>query len=346
LPEPPSRRARFDARVRGDHVRVLVVPLPHGDALEVGRSLAEVDHVLRRLRLILAATVLGGIALAAFLGRIVADRALGPVRRLSEATDYVTRTRDLAPRLDVRGRDELNRLAANFNAMLDALDESMRAQRQLVADASHELRTPITSMRTNIEILRERGAELPPERRAELLERAVAQVEELTALMNDLIELARGDHEAGPREPLRLDELVARAVDRAQRHAPATRFVADLEPTVVAGDPERLARAVNNLLDNAVRWNAPERPVEVTLRDGALRVRDHGPGVAAEDRAHVFDRFYRGARARAHPGSGLGLAIVRQVAEAHDGDVAVETPAGGGTALVLRLAADVAAPVA
>jgi two-component system sensor histidine kinase MprB len=346
LPEPPSRRARFDTRVRGDHVRVLVVPLPHGDALEVGRSLAEVDRVLRRLRLILAATVLGGIALAVFLGRIVADRALGPVRRLSQATDYVTRTRDLAPRLDVRGRDELNRLAGNFNAMLDALEDSMRAQRQLVADASHELRTPITSVRTNIEILRERGPDLPPERRADLLERVLAQIEELSALMNDLIELARGDDEPVQRESLRLDELVARAVDRAERHAPRTRFDCDLEPTVVAGDASRLARAVNNLLDNAVRWNADGEPVEVILRDGELRVRDHGPGVAPEDRAHVFDRFYRGAGARSHPGSGLGLAIVRQVAEAHDGGVAVEAPAGGGTAMVLRLPVEAPVPVA
>jgi two-component system sensor histidine kinase MprB len=346
LPQPPAARdvrahragrAMFDTHVRGDHVRVLVTPLPHGDALEVGRSLREVDRVLRRMRLILAAVVLGGIALAAFLGRLVADRALGPVRRLSEATGYVTRTRDLTPRLDVRGRDELNHLAANFNEMLDALEESMRAQRRLVADASHELRTPVTSVRTNIEILRDHWADVPADRRDELLGRVLVQVEELAGLMNDLIELARADHEPGRREAVRLDDLVTRAVERAERHAPATTFDCELEPATVEGDPARLARAVNNLLDNAVRWNAPGAPVEVRLRDGALTVRDHGPGIAAEDRPHVFDRFYRGAAARPHPGSGLGLAIVRQVAEAHDGSVRVEAPAGGGTAMVLRL---------
>jgi len=346
LPEPPAaravrlhraRRATFETRLHGDHVRVLVVPLPHGDSLEVGRSLSEVDHVLSRLRLILAAIVLAGIALAGFLGRLVADRALGPVRRLSQATDYVTRTRDLAPRLDVRGRDELNRLAANFNAMLDALEGSMRAQRRLVADASHELRTPITSVRTNIEILRDRGAELDPARRAELLDRALAQVEELSALMTDLIELARGDDAPADLEPLRLDELVARAVERAERHAPGAEFVVELEPAMVDGDAPRLARAVNNLLDNAVRWNAPGRPVEIALRGGTLTVRDHGPGIDPADREHVFDRFYRGAAARPHPGSGLGLAIVRQVAEAHGGDVAARAPEGGGTAMMLSL---------
>jgi two-component system sensor histidine kinase MprB len=332
-----SGPVRFETHLHGDHVRVLVTRLPHGATLEVGRSLSEVDHLLGRLRLILLAVIAGGIALAGFLGRLVADRALGPVRRLSEATDYVARTRDLAPRLTVGGRDELNRLAANFNLMLDALEGSVRAQRQLVADASHELRTPITSVRTNVEVLQEHDADLGPERRAEVLGRVLGQISELTQLVDDVIELARGDHEAGPTEPLRLDDLVVTALERAERHASRTRFVADLEPTVVDGDAARLARAVNNLLDNAVRWNEPGAPVEVTLRDGVLTVRDHGAGIEPDDRELVFDRFYRAAAARRHPGSGLGLAIVRQVAEAHGGSVIAEAPEGGGTALVLRL---------
>jgi two-component system sensor histidine kinase MprB len=357
LPELPAARAvaragagraSFDTHVRGVHVRELIVPLGRGGALEVGRSLAEVDGVLRHLRWILVATILGGVALAVALGRLVAQRALAPVRRLSEASDYVARTRDLGRRLDVHpGGDELDHLAANFNEMLDALEGSMRAQRQLVADASHELRTLVTSIRTNVEVLRERGEALDPARRAEVLERVLSQVTELAALMNDLIELARGDHVPAAREALRFDELVAEAIARAERHAPASRFAAQLEPTVVEGERPRLARAVNNLLTNAVHHNGDAHPIDVTLSDGALTVRDHGPGIRPTEREQVFDRFYRGADARAHPGSGLGLAIVRQVAETHGGMVTVTEPPGGGSAFVLRLPrAAAAAPAA
>jgi two-component system sensor histidine kinase MprB len=219
--------------------------------------------------------------------------------------------------------------------MLDRLQASVASQRQLVADASHELRTPITSLRTNIEVLRE-TPDLDPVVREELLRDVVEQSEELGALVGDLIELARDDERAIAVEDVRLDALLAEAVSRARRHHPAVDYRLDAEPTTVEGRPDRLGRALNNLLDNAARHGG-DGAVEVGLRDGVVTVRDHGPGIAPEDRPHIFDRFYRGATARAGHGTGLGLAIVRQVAESHGGSVAVEAPDGGGAAFVLRL---------
>lgn len=334
----------YDTRVGGDHVRVLVAAVPGGGAIAIGRSLGEVDAVLGRLRLILALVSLGGIALALALGRLVAGRATAPLARLTETAEHVARTRDLARRIEISSADEIGSLAASFNAMLDALERSVgelevsvRAQRQLVADASHELRTPITSLRTNAEILRARGAELPADQRDELLGTVLAQSEELTVLMNDVIELARGDQPAQGHEPVRLDEILGEALERAQRHAPRTRFAADLDESVVIGDAGRLARAVNNLLDNAVRFNADGAAVEVTLRAGALTVRDRGPGIPTAELDKVFDRFFRGAGVRERTGSGLGLAIVRQVAEDHGGSVGASNAPGGGAAFLLRL---------
>ncbi len=155
--------------------------------------------------------------------------------------------------------------------------------------------------------------------------------------MNDLIELARGEERDTSAEDLRVDLLVSEVVERARRHAPATTFQLELEPTVLAGVPARLERAVTNLIDNAAKYSPPDEPVEIALRGGQLTVRDHGPGISAEDAPHVFDRFYRGALARGRPGSGLGLAIVRQVAGQHGGSVSAEPAAGGGTLMRLRL---------
>jgi two-component system sensor histidine kinase MprB len=338
-----SGSALFDAHVAGEHMRVLTVGFAPGRAVEIARSLSETDTVLRRLRLILIALAVGGIALAALLGRFVAGAVLTPVRRLTDSAEHVAQTRDLGHRIEDAGRDELGRLATSFNAMLDALegtvralDESARAQRQLVADASHELRTPVTSLRTNIEIL-QRADELPVEERGRLIADVVEQLEELSALVGDLIELARDEDRHDAAEELRLDTLVAEAIARARLHAPQARFDAQLGETVVMGVPERLGRAVNNLLDNAVKFAGTAKPIEVRLHDGELTVRDHGPGVDPAELPHIFDRFYRGAEARALPGSGLGLAIVRQVADAHRGSVSVEAAAGGGTIARLRL---------
>jgi two-component system sensor histidine kinase MprB len=325
-----------EEQINGIHARVYTTRLPVGVAVQAVRPLNEVDRSLRNLAITLALVSLCGIALAVWLGRLVARTALSPVSQLTEAAEHVARTRDLSRRMQAMGTDELSRLAASFNTMLEALDASQRAQRQLVADASHELRTPLTSLRTNIEVLAE-AQSLPPEDRKRLLRDVVVQLEELTELITDLVDLARGAEPDLAIEDVRLDLLVSEAVERAGRHAPDKRFSTDLEPCLVRGMPARLDRAVGNLLDNAAKWSPPEQVIEVSVREGELTVRDHGPGIADTDLPFVFDRFYRASSARGMPGSGLGLSIVRQVAELHGGEVLAERAEDGGACLRLRV---------
>ncbi|HXQ01001.1 MAG TPA: HAMP domain-containing sensor histidine kinase [Solirubrobacteraceae bacterium] len=332
-----------DTNADGVHLRVLTEAITRGYAAQLAQPLTDVDSALARLRLILVLLDIGGVALAALLGRLVAGAAVAPIKRLTQATEHVTRTQDLSNRIQPAGEDEIGRLAESFNAMLDALESSMgaldasvHAQRQLVADASHELRTPVTSLRTNIEILKQE-CDMPVDERQRMLDDVVEQIEELTLLMNDLIELGRGEQPRSGREDVRLDLIIEEALDRARRHSPDTPFHVQLDPVVLTGEPMRLGRAINNLIDNAVNYSPAGRPVEIALHSDTLTVRDHGPGISAADLPHVFDRFYRGAEARGRPGSGLGLAIVRQVAEQHGGRVSAEAAPGGGTLMRLRL---------
>lgn len=331
-----------EVTVDGTHLRVLTFPYAAGAAIQVARPLTEVDESLDRVGVVLAVTAASGIVLAALLGLLVARGALRPVRRLTQTAERVTQTRDLSERMDVTGDDELSRLAASFNSMLGALEESTRAQRQLVADASHELRTPLTSLRTNIEVLASDRA-LPAGERSRLLSDVVEQLGEMATLVSELIELARAEQESQEPEDVRLDLLVAETVERASRNQPGVEYATDLEETVVRGTPSTLERAVANLLDNAAKWSPPGARIDVAVRDGTLTVRDHGPGIADEDLPYVFDRFYRSRAARGMPGSGLGLAIVRQVAEAHGGEVTAENAKGGGTRMTLRLSGPVGA---
>ena len=238
-------------------------------------------------------------------------------------------TGDLTERVAVSGDDELGRLATRFNAMLAALEESVGRQRRLVADASHELRTPLTSTRTNIDLLRE--GLLPEEEARRALDDAATELAALTTLVSDLVELARGEERKLRVEDVHLDDLVGSAVERARSRAPEATFVTSLSPTIVRADPVLLERAVLNLLDNAVKYSPAGAPIEVTVREGEVVVADHGPGVAEEDVARIFDRFYRSAAARSKPGAGLGLAIVREAARAHGGDATVESSAGGSS---------------
>jgi two-component system sensor histidine kinase MprB len=327
-----------DATVDGTHLRILSAPLPltAGVAVQIARPLDEIDRTLERLALFLGLVSAGGIGLAALAGLLVARTALAPVRRMTETAEHVSATRDLSRRIRRVGGDELGRLAATFNAMLETLEKSVSAQRQLVVDASHELRTPLTSLRTNVEVL-EQASALPAPERAAIVSDLKAQLVELTRLVEDLLELARSGEEQRTPENVQLDELVAEAVDRARLHARDVRFETTLEPTTVQGVPRRIERAVANLLDNAAKWSPPGGRVRVEVRDGEVRVRDEGPGIDEADVERVFDRFYRADSARGVPGSGLGLAIVRDVAEEHGGAVVAVNGKAGGAELRLRL---------
>jgi two-component system, OmpR family, sensor histidine kinase MprB len=330
---PPYFR---DVRFAGAEMRLYTMNLPSSSdgLVRALRPLTEANATIARVRWLLVGLTLGGALAAALLGRLAASAVLRPVRELAGAVRHVSATRDLNQRIPVHGNDELASLAADFNTMLAALDESQRAQQQLVADASHELRTPLTAHRANIELLAR--PDLPPERRQRVLGAAVRAIEELSALVGDLIQAARDGRSVDAREPLALDELVAGAVERAQHRAPELRFESRLEPYRLTAARTRLERAVDNVLDNAIKWSPPGGAVDIRLVEGRLTVRDHGPGIAEADLPHVFDRFYRAAAARALPGSGLGLAIVKQTVDDHGGSVIAANADGGGALLTLR----------
>jgi two-component system sensor histidine kinase MprB len=327
-----------DRAADGVHLRVLTVPIPGFGAVQIGRSLEGVDNVLARLRIVLVLLVVLGTAFAAVMARLFSRPVMQPITDLTRAAEHIEATGDLGRRIGARGTDEVGRMAERFDAMLDRVQASQVAQRRLVADASHELRTPVTSLRTNMEVMLA-GAELEEGERRALLRDMVGQSEELSALVGDLIELARGDEGEPQVEDVAFDRLVAEAVERARRHAPGVRFRTDLEPCTIEGVPDRLGRAVNNVLDNAGRYSPPDGVVEVALHAGTLSVRDHGPGVPADELPLLFDRFFRGAGARERHGSGLGLAIVRQVVETHGGAVEAANAEGGGLVVTLTFPA-------
>jgi two-component system sensor histidine kinase MprB len=321
-------------------LRELVVPtvdplLGTTAAVVVARNIDYIGHDLDRLRLILVLVSVGALAAAAGLAALVSRATLAPVLRLTAAAERIARTGDPSERVSEGGGGEIARLGGAFNTMLGALEESLETQRRFVADASHELRTPLTSMQTNIEVLRQ-SERLAPDQRTRLFADLEREAHEMRDLITGLLELARGDATL-ERRPVQLDDLVESALERARVRFPEVGWTEDLEPTLVDAVPERMERAVWNLLENAGKWNTNGRPVEVKLQDGELTVRDHGPGIASEDRDHVFDRFYRAATARSLPGSGLGLAIVRDVAEAHGGTVTAEDAPGGGALLRLTI---------
>jgi two-component system sensor histidine kinase MprB len=327
--------AFFDADVNGTSVRVYVTSAGRGAALQVGRSLAEVEQALRQLVLTLTAISLAAVGLAVVIGRLVAAAAATPVHRVAEAADTVAQTGELSHHIPVPSGDDLGRLAASFNRMLDALSESLARQRQLMADASHELRTPLATVRTNVEVLA-RADELPPDDRAMLIQETTAQIGELTKLVGNVVELARGDGQEEPFTVVDLNDLTRRAVEVAQRHRPSITFRVDAAPSQIHGAPGRVSRAVSNLIDNAAKWSPPGAEVEIAVAEGTVTVRDHGPGIDPADLPHVFDRFYRSPKARTMPGSGLGLAIVKQVADSHGGTVTAANATGGGALFALQ----------
>jgi two-component system, OmpR family, sensor histidine kinase MprB len=325
-----------DVEVNGTALRMYVSPAGSGRALLAARSLTEVDNALSRLGWSLAITCLAGIAVAALVGAMVARGALRPVTTLTATAERITNTHDLGERIQTEGNDELSRLGSTFNAMLDSLEEAIRSQRQLVSDASHELRTPLTSLRTNIDLLRQ-GVTLSERDRERLQRDVTRELEELTTLVANIVELARASQRDLHLEHVRLDELAERVLERAESRFPSLEFALEVDETTVWGDPEELERAVWNLVENAAKWSNSGGRIHLTIAGGEVTVRDYGPGVPDGDQPFIFDRFYRSEAARGQPGSGLGLAIVRQIAESHGGRVEVEDAEGGGARFRLVL---------
>ena len=311
--------------------------LADGGALQIA-TLLNVNSELKKLALLLGAVAFAGVVLAVALGWLVARTALVPLNSLTDTVEDLAETTDVTRRLSPGRPDELGRLRRTFNRLLEALESSRRAQSQLVLDASHELRTPLTSLRTNLEVIR-RVEELSADDRSVLVDDVLVQLQELTDIVGDLAELARGDRGPASREPLRLDLLVQDevAVQNTHGRAQDVHFDLDASPCWVVGSDDGLRRAVGNLLDNARKWSPPGEAVEVECHEGTVVVRDHGPGVAAADLPQIFDRFYRSPEARGLPGSGLGLAIVAQVVKAEGGTIVAENDPRGGARMTMRL---------
>ncbi|MEV5733895.1 HAMP domain-containing sensor histidine kinase [Streptomyces sp. NPDC052292] len=346
----------------GKAVRVLTQPLTFSPgpgtqpqmypntALMVAIPLKNTQDTLKDLALILLLVSGIGVVGAGVAGLAVARAGLRPVDKLTEAVEHVARTEDLGIRIPVDddSEDEVARLSRSFNSMTTALAGSRDLQQQLIADAGHELRTPLTSLRTNIELLtrsEETGRPLPPEDRKALLASVKAQMTELAALIGDLQELSRSEGQRGERvQVVSFQDTVEAALRRARLRGPELTITADLEPWYVRAEPSALERAVVNVLDNAVKFSPEGGTVEVGLAKGVLTVRDHGPGIPADELPHVFDRFWRSPSARALPGSGLGLSIVARTVQQAGGEVSLTRAEGGGTTATIRLPGAATAP--
>ncbi|WP_246004249.1 sensor histidine kinase [Nocardioides marmoriginsengisoli] len=328
----------------GERWRVVAVPAGDHQALVLAQSLEPTDRMLDRLGLVMLLFGIAGMITAGLAGWAVARNGLRPVRRLTAAVEDIARTQRLEP-IPIEGSDEVARLAQSFNALLRTLSASQHRQRQLVADAGHELRTPLTSLRTNLDLLVQADATtgLSPESRAELLDDVRAQIGEMTTLIGDLVELAREEPVAPTVEPVELTAVLEQAIARVRRRADVE-FEVQMSPWWVIGEADALERAITNLLDNAAKWSPPGETVTVVLSEGTLMVGDRGPGIAAHDLPHVFERFYRSAESRGMTGSGLGLSIVRSIAERHGGIVRAGTGPGGGAGFWFSLPGQASPP--
>lgn len=326
--------------------RVLATTNQYGAEVALAQDMSETHQLITSLGVVLLAISAVGVLIAVAAGMVASSAGLRPLARLQRAVDHVTRTDELRP-IEVVGKDELAHLTRSFNAMLRALQESRTRQTQLVADAGHELKTPLTSMRTNIELLmmiNRDGASgtISKEDRSALKHDVLAQMEELSTLIGDLVDLAREDGQQMMAENVEMREVLEVSLDRVKRRRPDVEFELQAISGELRGDPFALGRAVVNLMDNAAKWSPPEGRVRIRLSavDEAtlgLTIADSGPGIPQEDRERVFERFYRSVSSRSMPGSGLGLSIVQKVIERHGGSIVVDESDDGGTLMRVTL---------
>jgi two-component system sensor histidine kinase MprB len=339
---PGSPRLRT-THVDGKEYRVLTMSLPDGGAAQIARSIAESNSVLASLDWRLFLIALAGTLVAAALAWLIARRLTRPVEQLTLTAEHIAQTQDLGQHIEIERSDEIGRLATSFNTMLGALDSSRAQQRRLVVDASHELRTPLTALRTNIELL-QRADALDGRQRAELLSAAQVELAELGDLVAELVDLATDARAEEPLESADLGDIAARVVDRERRRSGREITLTCDEPAPAFVRVAAIDRALHNLVDNAAKFSPSGTPIEVEVHGRSISVLDRGPGVADDERAHVFDRFYRATTARSQPGSGLGLSIVAQIAEMHGGTAELLSRPGGGTIARFTLPEPAAVP--
>ncbi|MFC8451863.1 ATP-binding protein [Kitasatospora sp. NPDC057223] len=339
--KPGESTERTGSYTDGTSAIVRVAPwypdprLPAKGIVMTAVSTEPVKESLQQLALILGGVAALGVVGAGLTGRLIARSALKPVDHLTDVVEHIARTEEVGTTIPVSGNDEIARLSTSFNSMSTALANSRERQTRLIADAGHELRTPLTSLRTNVDLLirsDDTGRPLPPATRTKLLGNMKAQMQELTLLIGDLLQLSRPDSPKPGQNMtvVALHEIAGRAVERARLRGPGLVFELGIEPWYVHGDGAALERAVINLLDNAVKYSPPGGKVEVRLHEGLLTVRDHGPGIEPDELPYVFDRFWRSPSSRQLPGSGLGLSIVAQSVRDSGGEVSLGPARDGG----------------
>jgi two-component system, OmpR family, sensor histidine kinase MprB len=323
--------------IGGEEYRLLSTPWHDGGTLQIARSLGETNSLLDRLRLQLALLVLGAGVVAAALGWLVATRLVRPIVRLRDATHRIATTLDLSTPIEVRGSGEVGDLASSFATMVTEVDRSQQQQRRLVSDASHEMRTPLTSLRSNVELI-EQIERLPIEERREVVGDILEDVDELTTLLGELVELASDLSSAEDTEPIDLADVARAVAARTERRTNRTVTVRDANPVVVNVRPRQLERVISNLVDNAVKYSEAPAPIDVVVDGASVTVCDRGRGIPVDDLARIFDRFYRAVDVRTEPGSGLGLAIVDEIVRSHGGSVFARNRADGGAEIGFTLA--------
>jgi two-component system OmpR family sensor kinase len=333
-----TRTARPAAALACARVGTAARPL---GTVTVAASLDEANRALARLAWALGIGLAAGVVLAASLARLVAQRALRPARQIAQTADSI-RSGDLGRRIRYGGpRDELGSLADVLDASFAELEQAADRQRRFVADASHELRTPVATIRAHVELLRGWASEHPAAR-----EQALVSLDQAARtagrLVDDLLYLAQLDRlPPPPSAPTRLDQIVVDAVRETQPLRPEVAIrVTRLDEAPLAGDEQRLRQLVVNLLANAQRVTPAGGEVTVGLvaRPGSaeVSVADQGPGIAPEQLESIFERFHT-ADARQAGGAGLGLAIAREIAHRHGGEVRAANRSAGGAAFCLTL---------
>ena len=315
-----------------------------GLAIMVGRDVDAIESQQRSLALGFVGIGLGTTLLSLILAIAASRYVTRPLRRFVDTTTAISTDLDLFRTIPAEGPAELQTLSISFNRMIGALSNARTTQQRQIDDAVHELRTPITSLKTNMSLLR-RIDELSEEDRSSVIEQVQSQFRELGVLIDDVHLLADHHTDHDPKfTRLDLADVVRSALTRTENRRGGVEVSASLEPTTVDGSADDLERAVVNVIDNAIKWSPRSGIIRVVLSDGVLRVADDGPGIAASDRPWVFERFWRADSARSMPGSGLELAIVADTVDRHGGTVCIEDTGRPGTTVAIVIPRPTASP--